>query len=220
VHGLRAQYRGFKPFTVTPFGLLLDYDRTSQAANSTASYGALVNAKTKMGTGITAYFAGGMAQQTDHGNNTGNFDLEYYHVEPGLGYDGWRLGLGIEQLDGNGAQAFRTPLATLHKFNGITDQFLMTPTGGLRDIYGKVKTTLPKISGIGGIKIFGAYHRFSDDDGSVDFGDEWDIGVARSFATGYGPIALSLQYADYDADNFSSDISKLWLTVSFKLKPK
>ncbi|MBT3911193.1 MAG: hypothetical protein HOF27_16175, partial [Rhodospirillaceae bacterium] len=69
-------------------------------------------------------------------------------------------------------------------------------------------------------KLFGAYHQFSDDDGSIDYGDEWDIGIAKSFATNFGPITLSVQYADYEADNFSTDINKLWLTVGYKLKVK
>mgnify|MGYP006418856191 FL=1 len=219
-HGIRAQFRGFKPVTITPFALLLDYDRSSQAASSTASYGSLINAKIKLNDDVTATFAGALARQEDHGNNTGDYHVWYYNAEPGLNYGPWRFSVGIEQLDGNGSQAFGTPLATLHKFNGVTDQFLNTPTGGLRDLYGKAKTTLPAIGGIKGIKLFGAYHRFSDDDGSVDYGEEWNVGLAKAFPSRYGPITLSLQYADYEADAFASDIDKLWLTVSFKLKPK
>ena len=224
-HGLRAQYSGFKPVTVTPFALFLDYDRAAQAANSSASYGVLVNAKQKLNDDVTAFFAGAYAYQEDHGNNAADYNLSYYNVEPGLGYGSWRLSAGVEQLDGNGAQSFRTPLATLHKFNGVTDQFLTTPTGGIRDLYGKAKTALPTIGGVGGIKLFGAYHEFSDDDGSTDYGREWNLGVAKSFTsdmgtvTDMGKVTFALQYADYDADTFGVDISKLWLTVSFKLKP-
>ena len=225
-HGLRARYSGFKPVVVTPFALFLDYDRAALAANSTASYGALLNAKRKLNDDITAYFAGAVVRQDDHGNNAADFDLWYYNAEPGLGHGPWRFSVGYEQLDGNGAQAFRTPLATLHKFNGVTDQYLATPTGGLRDLYGKVKTTLPKIGGVGGIKLFGAYHKFSDDDGSTDYGNEWNLGIAKTFGKNLGPVSdmgpvtFSLQYADYDADSVASDISKLWLTINFKLKPK
>jgi hypothetical protein len=219
-HGLRAKYSGFKPLVVTPFALWLDYERASQAANSSASYGVLVNVKTKIDGDFTGYFAGAVARQEDHGNNAGDFELWYYNAEPGLGYRGWRFSLGVEQLDGNGAQAFRTPLATGHKFNGLTDQFLTTPIGGLRDLYAKARTTLPAFGGIGGIELWGAYHRFSDDDGSVDYGNEWDLAIAKSFATRMGPLTLSLQYADYEADTQGSDTGKLWLTVGFKLKPK
>ena len=219
------RYSGLKPVTVTPFALFLDYDRAAQAANSSASYGVLVNAKQKLNDDVTAFFAGAYAYQEDHGNNAADYNLSYYNVEPGLGYGSWRLSAGVEQLDGNGAQSFRTPLATLHKFNGVTDQFLTTPTGGIRDLYGKAKTALPTIGGVGGIKLFGAYHEFSDDDGSTDYGREWNLGVAKSFTsdmgtvTDMGKVTFALQYADYDADTFGVDISKLWLTVSFKLKP-
>ena len=121
---------------------------------------------------------------------------------------------------------FRTPLETLQKFNGVTDQFLTTPTGGILDLYGKAKTTLPAIGGVGGIKLLGAYHEFSDDDGSADNGREWNLGVAKSLAsdmcvvTDLGKVTFRLQYVDYHADTFGVDISKLWLTVNFKLKPK
>ena len=116
---------------------------------------------------------------------------------------------------------FRTPLETLHKFNGVTDQFLTTPTGGILNLYGKAKTTLPVIGGFGGFKLFGAYHEFS-----ADYGREWDLGVAKSLAldmcvvTDLGKVTFRLQYVDYHADTFGVDISKLWLTVNFKLKPK
>ncbi|MFT5806450.1 MAG: hypothetical protein ACI9LG_000713 [Moritella dasanensis] len=35
----------------------------------------------------------------------------------------------------SGDYGFATPLATLHKFNGWSDQFLNTPTQGLADLY-------------------------------------------------------------------------------------
>jgi hypothetical protein len=121
---------------------------------------------------------------------------------------------------------FRTPLATLHKFNGVTDQFLTTPTGGILNLYSKAKTTLPVIGGFGGFKLFGAYHEFSDDAGRANYGREWNLGVAKSLAsdmrvvTDLGKVTFRLQYVDCHTDTFGVDISKLWLTVNFKLKPK
>ncbi|MDP6816137.1 MAG: hypothetical protein QF582_23195 [Alphaproteobacteria bacterium] len=216
-HGLRAQYRGFDGWRLTPFALLLDYDRAAVAANSTATYGLWVTGKRKFGDGLTGFLGVGVSNQKDRGNNAGSVDLWYYHLEPALGYRDWRFIAGFEQLNGDGATGFRTPLATLHKFNGITDQFLATPAGGLRDLYAKVKTTLPAIGGVGGIKFGAAYHRFTDDDGSVDFGDEWNAGISKAFPTSYGRWIVGLQYADYGADTFAADIDKLWVTVGFKL---
>jgi len=71
--------------------------------------------------------------------------------------------------------------------------------------------------GVGGIKFGPAYHRFTDDDGSVDFGDEWNAGISKAFPTSYGRWIVGLQYADYGADTFAADIDKLWVTVGFKL---
>ena len=61
--------------------------------------------------------------------------------------------------------AFRTPLATLHKFQGWSDKFLVTPNAGLRDTYIGVKG---KVQGIGW-KL--SWHDFGADEGGADFGD-------------------------------------------------
>ena len=96
----------------------------------------------------------------------------------------------------------------------------------IRDLYGKAKTTLPAIDGVGGIRLFGAYHEFSNEDGSADYGREWNHGMAKSLAsdmcivTDLGKVTFRLQYVDFYADSFGVDISEQRLTVNFKLKPK
>jgi hypothetical protein len=60
-------------------------------------------------------------------------------------------------------------LATLHKFQGFSDQFLTTPKEGLKDIYISAKT---KVSGI---KLAAVYHDFSSKTNNVDFGTEINL---------------------------------------------
>jgi hypothetical protein len=71
-----------------------------------------------------------------------------------------------------------------------------------------------------GISVKGSYHEFWAEKGNADYGSEWDLGVFKKFKTDSGDILLGVQYADYSADNFSTDISKLWLTLQFKMSPK
>lgn len=72
---------------------------------------------------------------------------------------------------------FSMPLATLHKFNGWTYQFLGAPDNGLQDIYLSLSTKV-----VGGKLLF-AYHDFSADesDPADALGSEIDILYAKKF---------------------------------------
>ena len=114
---------------------------------------------------------------------------------------------GYEVLGSDeGAKAFTTSLATLHAFQGWTDKFLNTPNTGIKDMYVSVGTT------ISSIKLGLIYHTMEADFGDITYGDEIDF-VASSKV---GPVALTLKYADFTADDdfASSDTSKLWLMAA------
>ena len=219
-HAVRVQYSGLDFVTVTPFALLLDYDQASQDRNSSATVGAVLKGKYELGKPWTAHYTASAAHQRDYGDNPVDFDLWYYVVEPGLSYDFVKVSLGYEVLEGDGTQGFQTPLATGHKFNGLTDRFLTTPADGLEDLYLKFDLKVPGKDLLSGISVKGSYHEFWAEKGNADYGSEWDLGVFKKFKTDSGDILLGVQYADYSADNFSTDISKLWLTLQFKMSPK
>jgi hypothetical protein len=63
-------------------------------------------------------------------------------------------------------------------------------------------------------------HRFWTEKGDNHYGSEWDAGIFKKFATQLGAFNLGLQYASYNADNFSSDTEKLWIALQFKVSPK
>jgi hypothetical protein len=219
-HAVRVQYTGLDFVTVTPFALLLDYDQASQNSNSSATVGALLKGKYELSKPWTAHYMASAARQQDYGDNTVDFDLWYYAVEPGLSYDFVTANLGYEVLQGDGTQGFRTPLATGHKFNGLTDRFLTTPADGLEDLYLKVSLKVPGKGLLSGISVKGSYHEFWADEGDAHYGSEWDLGIFNKLKISYGTFLLGVQYADYNADEFSTDISKLWLTLQFKMSPK
>ena len=218
-HGIRAQYSGLTPVTVTPFVLLLDYNADSQAGLDSQSYGILLEGSHPLDDDWTLLYSGSAAYQADYADNPADFDHWYYRVEPGVAYGKAKLKLGYEVLEGDGTTAFQTPLATLHKFNGLTDQFLTTPPDGLEDLYLLFDAPLPGEGWLSGLSFKAGYHQFWAERGGSHYGWEWDAGIFKKFDAGFGTFNLGIQYAYYDADSFSSDTDKLWLTVGFKIKP-
>ena len=219
-HGFRAQYSGFEPLTITPFVLLLDYDAGSQANLDSQSFGVLVGGNRALGDDWSLLYAGSVAYQEDHADNPTGFNHWYYRIEPGVAYKNIKLKAGYEVLEGNGATAFQTPLATLHKFNGLTDQFLTTPPDGLEDLYLSLAAPLPGENWLSGLTFKAGYHQFWAENGGSHYGWEWDAGIFKKIDVGFGSFNLGVQYASYDADSFSSDTDKLWLTLQFKFSAK
>ena len=78
--------------------------------------------------------------------------------------------------EGNADQpgrAFRTPLATLHAFQGWADLFLATPNAGIDDLFFNVKFGIEKW------QLQAIYHDFSSESGSTDYGTEIDLSGSR-----------------------------------------
>jgi hypothetical protein len=219
-HGFRGQYTGFDALTITPFALLLDYDSASQAGLDSQSFGVLLNGSHALSEDWTLLYSGSVAYQDDYADNPDNFGLWHYRIEPGIAYSGMKLKVGYEVLEGDGTNAFQTPLATLHKFNGFTDQFLTTPVDGLEDLYLSVNVPVPAEGWLSNLTFKAGYHEFWAENGGTHYGSEWDLGVFKKIATDFGTFSLGLQYASYSADNFSTDTDRLWLTLQFQISPQ
>ncbi|MEM7023976.1 MAG: hypothetical protein AAF637_15495 [Pseudomonadota bacterium] len=219
-HGFRVHYTGLDVLNITPFGLLLDYRARSQRSLSSATGGAYLQGDYALNEMWGLQYQGGFANQQNFANNPNDFDLWYYAVEPGVSYDFLKGAVGYEVLEGDGDNAFQTPLATLHKFNGLTDQFLTTPPDGLQDLYFKLDVALPTTGLFSDIVLKGGYHEFWAENGGDHYGSEWDIGVFKTFRLDDADFVLGVQYGDYDADDFSTDTKKIWVSLDFKLGPK
>lgn len=148
------------------------------------------------GTTLTAEYA----SQGDHGDNPTSFDADYYLLDIGVAFDKAGLTLGYEVLEGDDApgEAFRTPLATLHKFQGWADKFLTTPDAGIEDAYIGIKYG----------KFALTWHDFDAEANSSSWGSEVDVSFAHTFNDHY---SILLKYADYDADDHATDTRKAWL---------
>ncbi|NNC77904.1 MAG: alginate export family protein [Woeseiaceae bacterium] len=207
-HLLNANIKLNEHWSLVPYAYYLDYDDAANAANSTATYGARILGKLALDQGdisLTAEFA----SQSDAANNPVSFDADYWHLDASLAPgEQWSFGVGMESLGGNATPggAFRTPLATLHKFQGWADQFLSTPDAGVRDVYAAVGFKLS------GWRINTLYHDFSAEKGSADFGTEIDISAFRKIGKHYD---LLIKTAWFSSDSASfADARKIWLQFS------
>lgn len=144
-------------------------------------------------------------------NNT--FDTDYKKFELGAKVKGITGKVGYEELGSDDGQAgFITPLATLHKFNGWADQFLVTPNSGLEDVYVSLAGKVAKG------KLVMAYHDYTAHEVATgaedDLGSEIDVLYAKKFGKTY---SAGVKYADYDAgDSAKKDIKKTWVWVGAK----
>ncbi len=188
---------------VTGYAYLVDNDDVP--AFSTRTLGIRADGGTELGKGkldLVAEFA----TQSDAANAPANFDADYQRLQ--LTWSAGRVaaGLGLETLGSDNGEGFRTPLATLHAFNGWADQFLATPGAGLEDRYLRF-----------GLKVAPwqldfRYHDFAAEAGSADYGTEFDVAASRRFGSRYG---LLVKLAAFRADNDAfSDVTKAWLMLS------
>lgn len=204
-HFLDATYDLSSTTTVSGYAYLLDFDNAAAASNQTVGV-RLVGAPA-LNERVSMPYTVEYARQGDYGDNPTDYDADYYLLEAGLRWSGYNFKLGYEVLEGNGqaGQAFVTPLATLHAFQGWADKFLSTPAGGIEDTY--VSFT----GRVGPVNLTAVYHDFSANSGGGSYGDEIDLSAGWSFAENFSVL---LKLASYSADGFATDTDKFWVMLS------
>ena len=204
-HVLHASYAGLPVGTLTGYAYLLDFDNA--AANSTATFGASLAGARPISEDAKVGYRAEFAVQQDYGSSTLDYSADYYLGELGVTVRKVTGTVGYEVLGSDNGVGFKTPLATLHAFNGWADLFLATPAGGLRDLYGKVTVPLPA-----GFAFVGLYHQFDTDTGA-NLGDEVDLQVTckiNKYLTGL------LKYATFDsASSALANVDKFWVQAEF-----
>ena len=207
-HLLNAKVKLSDDWSVIPY--LYYIDNNDVAAFSTATIGARLTGKVSVANSMVNLVAE-LATQSDAANNPVSYDAQYLHAAANWSLNkSWTLGLAFESLGGDqnvAGAAFRTPLATLHAFQGWADKFLATPGAGVDDFYVTAKYKY------GVWNFTGVYHDFSAESGSADWGTELDLSAGRSFGDHYG---LLFKAAFYDADQHATDTNKFWIMFTGK----
>ena len=190
-----------KDHSVKAYAYWLDF--ANAAANSSQTVGVEYSGKFD-GFSVNAAYA----SQSDYADNPISYSADYTMAQVTLPLKPLSLSIGYELLGSDkGVAAFKTPLATLHKFQGWADKLLGTPANGVEDIYLKLAGKL------GAAKVALFYHDFSSDVGGAALGSELDIVATYPINKN---LSVQLKYASYDADNHASDTDKLWFTINAK----
>ena len=208
-HLFNVGFKLGKVGTLTPYAYLLDYTQADKSGISTSTWGAEFAGKYAVTDNISVLYEIEYAQQSDYADNPSSIDAQYFFLMAGGAFKPLTVRLGYEVLGGSESDGqFRTPLATLHKFNGWADRFLATPTDGLRDLF------LQLNGRVGPVAWTVLYHAFGADTGGARYGDEFDfnLGYTAPWKQGFG-----FKGAFFNADEFSVDVTKLWLWTSYKI---
>jgi hypothetical protein len=195
---------------LTAYSYLLEQD--NNISNGLDTFGLRFSGSSSVGKQKVTYQVEYAQQDSDI--STTSYSADYINAEVGSQFSGIGLKLGYELLGSdNGNYGFSTPLATLHKFNGWSDQFLNTPKEGLTDLYASVGGKLA------GGKWAVIFHKFDADQASAtvdDLGSEINAVYSRPINKHY---VAGIKFASYSAgDNTAGkvDTDKVWLWVNAK----
>jgi hypothetical protein len=192
--------------TLTGYGYLLDFDNA--AVNSCSTWGASYTGTTKLSDGAKLAYRVELATQSDYGSNRLDYQTTYLLGEAGLVGKPGSVAFGYEVLGSDRNVGFKTPLATLHAFNGWADLFLTTPAAGLRNPYLKATATLPE-----GFGLTAFYHWYETDATGVRLGREFNAQITRKFGK---YVTGLLKFADFRRDSPAlPNVRKVWLQVEF-----
>ncbi len=178
-------------------------DNRDVPAFSTSTYGVKLNGK-------QASFGYGLeyATQRDAANNPVDYSADYYRLDVSYDFEPVTVFFGHEVLTGDAntaGAAFRTPLATLHAFNGWADQFLNTPQAGLKDTFAGFRGRFQ------GAKWQLVYHDFQAQDSSAAYGGELNAVLTKKVNK---HLSAMLKAAFYNADAYAADTTKFWFMLS------
>lgn len=198
------------------FAFLVDQDEAAvqNYRQSSQSYGARLAGTRPLSKLVKFNYALSYANQSDYHRNPNRYSANYYLVDLGLDVAAFKFGAGYEVLGAHNGLAFtsfQTPLATLHKFQGWADKFLVTPPNGIRDLYASAGYGLKKPLRLDSATAQLVFHRFDSDRLSQHYGDEWDALLSAK----KGRWTATAKLASYSADRFATDTRKLWLQLEW-----
>lgn len=205
---------------LTAYGYLLDYSDADNSgpfpfAFSTQTYGLRFNGRRSVAENFEVLYTAEYAYQANFKDNPKSYNANYFHFIGAFRIDKAATffsditpKIGWEYLGSDRGTGLQTPLGTNHAFQGWADQFLVTPPGGVRDLYGDLSIR------ISGVKLQAVYHQFDAAEGGEDYGHEIDALISKTFADHY---TLMFVYANYFARGYKTDTQKFWaqMTIDF-----
>lgn len=221
-HLINISYSGWKYGRFVGYAYLLDLSNTAGNANSCATYGGYFAGAAPITGEVKVDYRAEFAWQNQYDGNPQRYNADYCNLELGASIKPVAFGVGYELLGsgansgaGGGRVGFKTPLASLHPFNGWAEMFITHPNNGLQDIYGYAQVTLPEQ-----IPVRFVYHKFNADYGGSNFGQEFDVMASKKFGQYW---SVMVEFADYLGDaavaappaGTDVNIQKFWAAVEF-----
>lgn len=210
-HLVNIKYKGLPFGTLEGYGYFLEFEEAPTSSSKTL--GLRFSGAKAVSEDVKVIYTAEYAKQDDYKDGTME-GQNYYLGELGAKYKGWLAKFSYEMQQGDGTDAFTTPLGTNHAFQGWADVFLNTKnaTGGrgLEDMYFTV------VGKVLGAKVVAVYHDFETDQDGLDAGEEFDILAQKTFKEHY---TVGVKYSDYDAGDAALnlvDTEKFWLYGQIK----
>lgn len=200
---VNVRYAGFAPAKVSAFYYAIE--EKSAPATSWQHAGIRVD-----GVIQNFLYEASFADQKDYADGTvvGAPDANYTDLQLGYKFGPVTVKAQQEVLE----KGFKTPLATLHAFNGWADRFLATPANGLEDLNVKILAKFADYSFVL------AAHDFQAEATDDKFGQEVDFSVSKPLTS---KLTGLLKFADFNADGsvtgFKNDTTKVWLQFAYKM---
>ena len=205
-HLFNASYAGIEGLTLGTYAYVMNFEDVSAWDNNT--FGLSVKGKVS---DITLY--GELAWQ-DKAGTLGEDEALYAHATATKAFGPQALTLGVEHLDAG----FKTPLATVHAFNGfadVTDAARISGAhNGLTDLY--LSHTMPIFCGI---KWMNVLHALGDNAISTGYGWEYDSVLTKKFDDNFTAIA-KVAFFESEGDDYTSNtkVDSLPTTARFSVE--
>jgi len=158
---------------------------------------------------LSLVWEGSYARQKDYADNPNDYAANYGLAELTIKPGAFAFKLRGEILGSDNGQALQTPLASLHGFQGFSDQFLQTPNDGIRDYSMLAQYDFGRVGPFSNIRSFARHHWFEADIDGRNYGRELNLSLKAKL----NQVGFALEYADYKAETFSSDTKTLFLTT-------
>ncbi|WP_420139290.1 alginate export family protein [Sphingomonas sp.] len=207
---------GTKIGTLTGFASLIDQDEAAVQGFrlSSQTYGVRFAGSTPLNKDVKLGYVASWARQSDYHRNPNDYSANYWLLEGAITVSALTGKVGLEVLGADKGVALtsvQTPIGSVFGFQGWADKLTTTPPDGVRDRYGSLAYAWKNVGFADAISLTAAYHRFTSDRQHQHYGNEWDLLASAK----QGRTTLSVRYARYEADRFSTDTDKLWLQADW-----
>lgn len=207
VHLLNASYAGIKGVTLGAYVYIMNFHDLPAWDNNTFGL-------TAMGKLADIALYGELAWQ-DKAGVAGADEALYAHATATKAFGPHALTLGLEHLDAG----FKTPLATVHAFNGfadVTDAARISGAhNGLTDLY--LSHTMPIFLGMKWVNVL---HALGDNEISAGYGWEYDSVLTKKFDDNFTALA-KVAFFESEGDDYTANASttdSLPTTVRFSVE--